>query len=180
MPKLVLIKHALPEIQRGVAPARWPLSAAGRLAAVALAEDLRTVSLSHVFASTEPKASETGRLLAQALGLQFEVREGLHEQRRDSEPFEPDRSSFETKVRSVFERPSERVYGEESGADALARFTAAVEGIVAAHSDEDIAILAHGTVISFFVAATCGVDGFELWRSLETPSLVVVRLPAPS
>jgi broad specificity phosphatase PhoE len=41
----------------------------------------------------------------------------------------------------------------------------------------NIAIVAHGTVISLLVAAANGLDGFELWRRLGLPSALLVEWP---
>ncbi|HEY7269602.1 MAG TPA: histidine phosphatase family protein [Dehalococcoidia bacterium] len=174
MPRLVLIRHAAPEVTAGLAPSRWPLSAAGRQAAKALAAGLGQFEFERIYASREPKAAETARLIGRALGVTVQVCEGLHEHEREREPFEVDREAFEAKVRLLFERPGERTYGMESGEAALGRFAAAVDDIVAQAAGRDVAVVAHGTVISLYVASKCGVDGFELWRGLGTPAVVAI------
>jgi broad specificity phosphatase PhoE len=72
-------------------------------------------------------------------------------------------------VRELFERPNEVVFGEESAARALARFSTAVDGL-----GEKTVVVSHGTVISLYAAARTGRDAFELWSGLELPDLVVV------
>jgi 2,3-bisphosphoglycerate-dependent phosphoglycerate mutase len=177
MPKLVLIKHAMPEVQPGLPPSMWPLSQEGRRSCEALVAPLRPLGLERVMGSREPKATETGRALALGLGVPFEVREGLHEHERGHEGFEPDRPAFESKIEGLFENKAERVYGSESGTESLERFRASVLAIVAENEAESVAIVAHGTVISLLVAESCGLDGFELWRRLGLPSYVVLETP---
>jgi broad specificity phosphatase PhoE len=174
MPRLVLIKHSLPDVRSIERSSVWPLSDEGRRRCGPLAERLRSLGLSIVVASREPKAAETGRLLAEALGLPFETREGLHEHERDREPFGTT-EEFEARVRELFRRPAERVYGEESADEALARFSTAVEGCLAEAPHHDLAVVAHGTVISLFVAVRSGLDGFDLWGRLGLPSFVVLE-----
>jgi hypothetical protein len=41
-----------------------------------------------------------------------------------------------------------------------------------------LAIVAHGTVISLFVAAHNQINSFELWQQLAMPSFVVLGLPS--
>jgi broad specificity phosphatase PhoE len=72
-------------------------------------------------------------------------------------------------IRTLFERPDEVVFGEESASDALGRFSAAVDGLA-----EATVVVSHGTVISLYAAARTGRDAFELWSVLELPDLVVV------
>jgi broad specificity phosphatase PhoE len=177
MPKLVLIKHSLPEVRPADTPSTWPLSEEGRRHCQPLADALRPLGLARVFASPEPKASETGWLLAQDLGLPFAIKNGLHEHERDREPFEEDRTRFEARVRSLFERPRERTFGSESGGEALLRFQAAVSGILAEHPSEDLAIVAHGSVNGLFAAAKCSIDGFQVWTRWGSPSYVVLTVP---
>jgi broad specificity phosphatase PhoE len=65
--------------------------------------------------------------------------------------------------------PDRVVFGEESAAAALTRFSRAVEGL-----GDGAVVVSHGTVISLYVAAQTGRDAFELWQSLELPDLLVV------
>ena len=60
--QLILIRHAMPQVDANVPPHRWQLGAEGRAAA----EALRTAVPEHAYlvASDEPKAVETMRELA--------------------------------------------------------------------------------------------------------------------
>lgn len=64
MRKLILIKHAMPVLRDGVPPAHWELSEEGRHATVSLAKELAVFPIVAVLTSTEPKARETARVLA--------------------------------------------------------------------------------------------------------------------
>jgi broad specificity phosphatase PhoE len=176
VPKLVLIKHSLPEVRPGEAPPTWPLSDEGRRRCATLAERLRPLDPRRILASREPKATETARLLGAALGLPVEVGEGLHEHVRDHEPYRS-QDDFNAVVQRFFEHPSERVFGDETAAEALRRFVDAIKPLVS-EASENVAVVAHGTVISLYLAEKCGIDGFDLWRRLETPSYVVLETPS--
>ena len=69
------------------------------------------------------------------------------------------------------------VLGKETADQAHARFAAAVEGILAEHVDRNIAVIAHGTVISLYVARAAGLDPMCLWERLGLPSYVVLSVP---
>ncbi len=173
---LVLVKHSLPEVVPGVPASQWQLGPAGRGRCAALAEHLRPYLPAAIVASAEPKAAETARLVAGALGVEWSVQPGLHEHARESVGWlRPE--AFEASVKALFARPAERVFGEESAAEALARFSAAVSAALAQHPDENVVVVAHGTVIALYCAAAAGADGFDLWRRLGLPGLVALERP---
>jgi probable phosphoglycerate mutase len=142
-----------------------------------LALRLPGFDFARISASREPKARQTAMLVASVLDVPVAVRAGLHEHDRDG-LFVDDRLEFERLVRAVFERPGEPVFGNETGSQALTRFEAAVDAVLSEAPGRDSCIVAHGTVISLYVAAKCGVDGFALWQKLGLPSYVVLETPS--
>src|SRR5687767_7132509 len=86
MPRLILVKHAKPLVTPGVSPERWELSEEGRRQCGPLAERLRPYGPAVVVASEEPKAAETGRVVAEGLGVSFLTAPGLHEHDRNDVP----------------------------------------------------------------------------------------------
>ncbi len=57
------------------------------------------------------------------------------------------------------------------------RFTAALDMALASVAERSIAVVAHGTVISLYVANRFGLDGFALWYRLGLPAFVVTDAP---
>src|SRR5436190_12024140 len=86
MRKMILIKHAAPEVVPDVPSERWRLSEAGRQRCAPLAEAIRPHAPGLIVSSLEPKAAETGELVAARLGVAFETAEGLHEHDRSNVP----------------------------------------------------------------------------------------------
>jgi broad specificity phosphatase PhoE len=84
---LVLVKHAAPAIEPAAPAASWRLADAGRAACRPLADRLASYAPAIVVASEEPKASETGLIVAEHLGLPFETAPDLHEHDRTGVPF---------------------------------------------------------------------------------------------
>lgn len=176
-PRLLLIRHSLPTIDPTVPASRWGLSEAGRRRAVRLAEWLREHRPSLVVASPEPKAAETAALLAGALDVSWEEATGLEEHHRERVSFLPAPGAFEARVRALFERPEERVFGEESAAEARRRFEDGVGRVLRAHPLATVAVVSHGTVIALFAGARAGVDPAALWARIEMPSFLVFDGP---
>jgi broad specificity phosphatase PhoE len=176
MRRLILIKHAPPEVVPGVAPDEWKLSERGRALCTPLAEAVRPHSPTVVVSSTESKAAETGELLASLLSVPFETASGLHEHDRSNVPHMPSRE-FISAMELFFRRPGERVLGRETADEAEARFREAVMRVLAAHPHGNVAVVSHGTVIALLVAKATRQSPFRLWRELGLPSFLVLRLP---
>lgn len=177
MPTLILIKHAMPEINPETPASQWRLSDVGRRQCAPLAQQIARYAPDLVVASVEPKATETGRLLADQLGLAFSTHEGLHEHDRSNLRWSST-EQFEAQVARFFQQPTELVMGEETADAAHSRFAAAIADVVAGHPDSTTAVVAHGTVITLLVARAVGMEAFSLWKKLELPSFVVFSLPA--
>lgn len=69
------------------------------------------------------------------------------------------------------------MFGDESADEALARFAGGVDAAVDSTVPGSVLIVAHGTVISLFVAARAGLDAWSLWQRLGLPSFVTLTLP---
>ncbi len=133
--------------------------------------------MARIVTSIEPKAVETGTLVAEALRLPVSSAPGLHEHEREGQPFLPSREGFEEAMRAFFTRPGEVVFGSETAESALRRFRTALESVLDEFPRESLAVVAHGAVISLFVEAMTGSGGFELWRRLGLPSFILLELP---
>src|SRR5688500_18994246 len=89
MPKLILIKHAAPVVAPGVPPEEWTRSDKVKHACTPLAEATLPFAPAVVVASLEPKAAETGEIVAARLGVPCETAAGLHEHDRSNFPHMP-------------------------------------------------------------------------------------------
>ncbi|HEV2293427.1 MAG TPA: histidine phosphatase family protein [Tepidisphaeraceae bacterium] len=176
MAKLILIKHAPPQVDAGVPSHEWRLSPAGRDKATALAERLRAHAPTIVFTSNEPKAIETAQIVADALAVRHEISPGLHEHDRSNVPQMPTRE-FISSVALFFKCPNELVLGRETAAQARQRVTGAIDWIVTQNGARDIAIVTHGTVLALYAAPLVKADPFILWRQLGLPSFLILQTP---
>lgn len=176
MRHLILIKHSQVVVDPNLPAKQWRLSDEGRRRCTALAQRLSRYDLAHIIASTEPKASETARMVAAELNLSSDTAHNLHEHDRSDESFRTV-EQFQQLVATFFARRNELIFGKETANEALTRFAVAVEHVIAACPAGNIAIVAHGTVISLLVAAHNQINSFELWQRLTMPSFVVLALP---
>jgi broad specificity phosphatase PhoE len=176
MPDLVLVKHAMPQLEPDVPSRDWKLSEAGREGAALLADRLAPYAPGVIVASTEPKATETARIVAARLGMPMSTREGLHENDRTGQGW-LGTAELEARIARFFAEPDTLVMGNETADQAHARFAAAVDAICTEHPGETVVIAAHGTVITLFVSRAAGIAPFPFWKRLGLPSFVVLSRP---
>ncbi|MEW5869935.1 MAG: histidine phosphatase family protein [Chloroflexota bacterium] len=174
---LILVRHSQPEIDPRLPAAQWPLSAAGRERCQPLARALSAYPLHAVISSHEPKAIQTARLVAAALNLPASQAPGLHEHERPAAGL-TNQEEFQAAVACLFAHPGQLVMGAETADQARQRFTQAVHALLAAHPGQNLAVVAHGTVISLFVAHACRLDPFPLWQSLTLPCFIPLTQPS--
>jgi broad specificity phosphatase PhoE len=170
------VKHALPELDFGVPADEWRLSPEGKARCVPLADRLRQFRFTMVACSPELKAVETAQLMSSQLEFPIQVVAELYEHRRQHVRMEG-QDEFERHIAQLFAEPGQLVYGEETADQAHSRFADAVHSLVARNPEGNIALIAHGTVITLFVARACGLEPFALWKQLGLPSYIVLDLP---
>ena len=177
MCKLVLVRHSQPEIVPDLPASQWRLSQVGRQRCKRLAEKLAVYAPDVIVTSLEPKAVETGQIVARLLDRPFETAADLHEHDRRNVGFLGDRQQFEARVVDLFEQPGRLVLGSETADAAHARFADAVASVIAKHPGCNVALVAHGTVMTLFVARAAGLEAAPFWKRLGLPAFVVLSLP---
>jgi broad specificity phosphatase PhoE len=175
--QLILVKHSEPEIREDMPAHEWKLSEEGRQRTERLAGHLIQYHPEIIITSPEPKATETAEILAKRLQLPIQVIEDLREHDRSLVPH-LSKGEFEAVVREFFERPGSLVFGSETADQAQERFSLAVDSALSQINNSKIVIVAHGTVISLFVARLTGRPGFQLWSQLGLPSYILLDLPS--
>jgi broad specificity phosphatase PhoE len=176
MRKLILIKHSKPAVDEAVPSHEWRLSDEGRDRCGPLIERLRPHEPSIVITSNEPKAIESGEIVAAALKKPLEQAEGLHEHDRSNVPMMASRDFIST-MALFFKDRRRLVVGKETAEQAAQRFAQAIERVIESHPDGNLAVVTHATVLALFASAHGAGDTFQLWRRLGLPSLVVFSLP---
>jgi broad specificity phosphatase PhoE len=174
--RLLLIRHAAPEIDPDQPASAWRLSEEGGRECAPLADEVATYGPTRMLASAEPKATETATAIAARLGLPVLTDPDLGEHDRLGVPYlGPD--AWDRALARLFAEPDQLVLGRETADAARDRFARAVERAVRLHPSDNLAVVTHGTVLALFVAQHNGLDAMAFWRRLALPALVVLALP---
>jgi broad specificity phosphatase PhoE len=161
---LILVRHGQQEWPQGrnQPASEWidpPLSPTGQRQAETVGEALASEPVAAVYSSHLQRAAETGRQIAKHHGLEPTVLEEL----REIEVFRdlPDGVSIRDAVsettmlgmqqRFIQERRWDCYPFSETSAEFEARIVTTIEGILAAHPAETVAVACHGGVINTFV-----------------------------
>lgn len=179
MSSLFFIRHSAVAVEPGVAAAQWHLSPEGRERARTLARQLALYRPTLFVTSEEPKAQETGQIMAETLGVAWRSAPNLHEHDRRGMPYITDVAQFKAAVARFFARPNDLVLGNETAVQARTRLATAVASLLEEHRDKRLAIVTHGTVLTALLAAhNPALEPFSFWRSLALPCALIVDVPS--
>jgi broad specificity phosphatase PhoE len=176
MRTLIIIRHSISKIDQNLPPHQWGLTGEGRVRCVPLSEKLTVHDPGIIVASDEPKAEQTGEIVARELGVPLRTAANIHEHRRKGGVIQT-REEFFEKIREFFENPARCVFGLESAQQALNRFSVAVKSIMADYPDQNVGLVTHGTVMSLYYGFLTGEDPYQFWCRLGLPAFYTVLWP---
>lgn len=181
MPKLLLIKHSEPVVDLESPPSKWVLSDRGKQRAGLLAAYLADRGIDVLYSSSEVKTVQTAEIVGVATGLPVNVVHDLREHERENTPIVGD-EEWRSTVIDAIQRQDAHIYGSEPVSAARIRFGMAVERLVkpVGNHEKAVAVVAHGTVISTFVAELLEIDPVPIWESLGVAGLIEIEWPHPS
>jgi broad specificity phosphatase PhoE len=158
------ITHPNVVISRDVPVPRWPLSERGRERMRAGLKQPWVRELTAVYCSGEQKAIDGAAILAEHLGIRFEVVAELGENDRSATGFLPP-DEFERVADQFFGRPEASIRGWERAIDAQTRIVRAVEKI-GETANGPTAIVSHGAVGTLLY---CYLAGEPIDRRRDQP-----------
>lgn len=161
--RIILVRHAMPETVRGVAPSLWRLGDPAKEDCVLLAHALPRGLAGTVYTSDEPKASETAAIIAMRLGLQVAQDARLREVDRPEEWLDDHRAAVRDYLRSGH-RP-----GWEPPEAAGRRFAATVDQAREALPTGDLVLVNHGMALTLYAARYATLDIVAFWEGLRFP-----------
>jgi broad specificity phosphatase PhoE len=93
-------------------------------------------------------------------------------------PFYPAEDQFREQMRAFFDRPHERVLGNESADEAHARFANAVAQLPTSGDPGATVVVSHGAVLTLLVTRANDLEPFPFWSDLAFASFVVLSTPS--
>jgi broad specificity phosphatase PhoE len=178
MKHIVFIRHSKVEQNPSVDSAEWRLSENGRILTQQLATQLSDYQPTRIITSPEPKAVETGQILASAWQTPCHSTEGLQEHDRRGAPYFASQQDFVAAVGRLFNEPDVLVFGNETAVQARVRFDTAVSQQINQHPNDTLAIVSHGTVMTLFTThCNPQLDISPFWQGLTLPCALIFTLP---
>ena len=166
MNRLFYLSHPQVQIDPAVPVPDWRLSDIGRARAARLAAAEWPRSATRIVSSAERKAVETATLLADAKGIEIEVRGCMGENNRSATGFLPP-DEFEATADAFFSQPEQSIRGWERALDAQARIVAEAEAVLGGHAGGDILLVGHGAVGTLL---WCHYAGLPIGRTHDQPA----------
>jgi broad specificity phosphatase PhoE len=169
-----LVRHGRSTQDWGRPPHEWGLDPRGHEDVDALRRSGRLPERAVWFSSPETKALETARRLTEA---PVTVVPELREHERHCTTWIAD---FPSVVRRAFDQPDEPAYpGWEPLTRARDRLMSVVPALLAAHAEEEVVLVGHGTAWTLLASELTGTPpDLGAWSRLRMPDLWVLELPA--
>ena len=178
--KLLLVKHSISNHNPHQPAHQWGLTDEGIKRCQILASYIAPYHPRSLFVSTMPKARHTAQEVAKALDNIPIIESSLLEEhsRQSNAPYST-LETFHANIQQMFEKPDSLIFGDETANEAFDRFSRGVSTILKQTSDdENVVIIAHGTVNALFTAKHNKIDIYDLWLKLKLPSILVLDLPS--
>lgn len=161
MAPFVLVRHARPLRDSSVSPSDWDLDPSGTGVLAGLAKTLRGLGLQGFRTSAEPKAAQTGRVLADLLEVPTELDARLNEVSRP-----------EVRSDTAFSE-SARTYltgGTVAGWETLGSVVRRMQHAVTDASEIGcVGFVSHGTAMSLFLEHLGLVRAWDFYLQLTSP-----------
>ncbi len=166
MKRIYLLRHAetFPDLDD---PSKeWCLTPDGVASSKHLASQSVFNDVRAIYSSTESKAIDTARPIAESIGLPILTKNCLCELQRGL-PLSSN-EEYESVVREMFERLEPVLEDWEHPLQALNRFQVCVDAIQKESDAETVLIVSHGLVLTLYFASLLkSEDYFHRWKSLS-------------
>jgi broad specificity phosphatase PhoE len=161
---VILVRHAMPEVERGVSSRLWRLGESAKEDCVLLAHALPQNLAPTVYSSDQPKVVETASVIALRRGLSVDRDARFAEVDQGSRWIEDDYRGVAARYLGGFDEPDweprERV---------AARFAAGIANACTRGKGLDTVVVNHGLALSLWLASVLDIDLVAFWRGLTFP-----------
>lgn len=170
MNDLLLVRHAMPQIEPTIDAAHWSLSPDGRTASVELAARLdQWGPVARLVSSHETKAVETALPIADRFAVPLEVDERLAEARR------PWTGGDYRKVAVSWLTDEQPPPGWEARQRVVERWDTVLGGLLSTEVSGSTVVVGHGLAITAWLADGSGRDPVSFWSNLRMPDVHYVK-----
>jgi broad specificity phosphatase PhoE len=160
------ITHPDVVIDPDVPVPQWPLSQRGKERMNKLLAKPWIPTIGSIYSSTEQKAMDGAKILAEHLALDYEMVKDLGEIDRSSTGYLP-HDQHAAAARKFFAYPDRSILGWETAHEAQQRIVKAVDNLVEKDkSSRNIAIVSHGAVATLYL---CHLKGCQISEKEEQP-----------
>ena len=170
---LSLVRHAETVVDPARDPAQWPMSDKGRRDARRLALESRWKKVARLVSSSEPKAVQTARPIAESAGVVLETCPGLDEVKRPTF-----RNDYVHRVQEFSRLRAKSGDDWETADEALARVQAVIRSLDNDSGEGHVVLVGHGVLWALARAWLLGQDKVDLreWRAVLMPGVSVWNL----
>jgi broad specificity phosphatase PhoE len=174
MGTLYLVRRPATHVDLSIPSSQWSLSEEGMGQAQRLARQPFWREVTMIYASDEPKAVTTARVVAAHTRLPWQTRTCLGElDRHGYQP--PDIAAYRSAVTRMFSNPEQSIRGWETRAHAEQRIIMCVQELAAGKADATVALISHGIILTILVAHLAGLSElYEFWREMGFASVAVL------
>ena len=171
---ITLIRYSKTNPTASIPIRQWGLTDEGIELAIKLSQSELITSLDVLYSSLQTKALETALILAKPHGLEIKTHPGLDEVTSFTRKFLGD--EFEKVTHDFYSEKIERISEGETWREALKRFNATIDSIVAKEKvlhHENIGLVSHGNILSFFTSLYTGKEAYLWHKKITMPDVAV-------
>ncbi len=149
------LRHGKTKVDKELSISKWVLSGVGEEQAKQLAQEGTFDEIDVIFSSTEEKAYQTAKPIADKLEKEVIQLEEISELNRDKGGF-MEAEEYEKAVERCLLNPEESVNNWETAESALQRFSKKVEELDSQYENKKILVVGHGYTINMYFAKLLG------------------------
>lgn len=160
-----LLRHGKTKVDREISISEWELSPEGEEQAKRLADEGIFSEIDVVISSTETKAYQTAKPIADRVGKEIIQIKELSELDRDTGKF-MQAEEYEKAVKNCLEHPDQSVNNWETVSHALQRFSKKIDELDKEYENKKILVVGHGFTINAYFAKLLGTS--NVYERLST------------
>ncbi len=175
--KITLIRHSKTLVEPQKPIVLWGLSDEGIEKAKALSGRDVIKNIQVLYASLQTKAIETAVYFAKPNAIPLKTNNDLTEITSFTNQFITKEQGYEQGVDDFYHDTIERIADGETHQEARERFNKALANIVVEEAKkgiENIGIVSHGNILSYFTAQYANITPYELHDTIQMPDIAIL------